>query len=104
MLTPRSDSFRIRRAGRGWHAISDSGSTTPEAAYRLATVAPDKPAYPGGLRGSAATASCINPGGKHPQATNKTGVFASGTFPVHNGKANVRLTVTATFHPIAWRR
>ena len=46
-----------------------------------------------------ATASCINPGGQHPQAANKTSVSASGTFPVQNGKANFRLTVTATFQP-----
>jgi hypothetical protein len=46
-----------------------------------------------------ATASCINPGGHHPKAANKTSVSASGTFPVQNGKANFRLSATATFQP-----
>lgn len=46
-----------------------------------------------------ATASCINPGGKHPSAANKMSVSGAGTFPVQNGKADFRLTVTATFQP-----
>lgn len=46
-----------------------------------------------------ATAACINPGGKHPRAANKTSVNGSGDFPVQNGKANFSLTVTASFQP-----
>lgn len=46
-----------------------------------------------------ATAVCINPGGNHPQAANKTSVTAAGDFPVQNGKANFTLTATATFKP-----
>jgi hypothetical protein len=46
-----------------------------------------------------ATAECINPGGNHPKAANKTSVSAAGDFPVQNGKANFALTVTATFQP-----
>jgi hypothetical protein len=45
------------------------------------------------------TAECINPGGHHPKAENKTGVAAAGDFPVQNGKANFTLTATATFQP-----
>ena len=46
-----------------------------------------------------ATAECINPGQHHPKAANKTSVSAEGDFPVQNGKANFRLTLTATFQP-----
>src|SRR5262245_61646082 len=47
----------------------------------------------------AATAQCINRGGNHPKAANKTSVTAEGDFPVQNGKANFTLSVTATFQP-----
>jgi hypothetical protein len=46
-----------------------------------------------------ATALCINNGGKHPKAVNKTSVSAAGDFPVQNGKAEGTLSVTATFQP-----
>jgi hypothetical protein len=46
-----------------------------------------------------ATASCINPGDKHPKAANKENVSAAGDFPVQNGKADFTLTATATFQP-----
>jgi hypothetical protein len=46
-----------------------------------------------------ATASCINPGGNHPQAANKETFSTEGDFPVQNGKANFSLTLTATFQP-----
>jgi len=46
-----------------------------------------------------ATALCINNGGKHPKAVNKTSVNAAGDFPVQNGKAEGTLSVTATFQP-----
>jgi hypothetical protein len=46
-----------------------------------------------------ATAECINPGSKKPQAANKESVSAEGDFPVQNGKANFTLVVTATFQP-----
>ena len=46
-----------------------------------------------------ATAECINGGDNHPRAVNKTGVAASGYFPVQNGHADFRLTATATFQP-----
>jgi|SRR5687768_4783864 len=46
-----------------------------------------------------ASASCINPGGNHPQAGNKEDVLAEGDFPVQNGKANFSLTGTAEFQP-----
>jgi hypothetical protein len=42
---------------------------------------------------------CINGGGNHPKAVNKTSVAAEGVFPVQNGKANFSLTATATFQP-----
>jgi hypothetical protein len=45
------------------------------------------------------TAECINGGGKHPRATNKTSFNKSSTEPVQNGKANYTLIVTATFSP-----
>jgi hypothetical protein len=46
-----------------------------------------------------ATALCINGGGNHPKAANKTSVNAAGDFPVQNGKANFSLTLTAVFQP-----
>src|SRR3954464_4452194 len=46
-----------------------------------------------------ATAVCINRGGNHPKAANKTSVSTAGDFPVQNGKADFTLTVTATFQP-----
>ena len=46
-----------------------------------------------------ATALCINGGGKHPKAVNKSSVNAAGDFPVQNGKAEGSLSVTATFQP-----
>ena len=46
-----------------------------------------------------AVAECINNGGQHPKAANKTSVSSAGDFPVQNGKANFNLTVTATFQP-----
>src|SRR5262245_29765948 len=46
-----------------------------------------------------ATALCINGGGNHPKAVNKTSVSAQGDFPVQNGKADFTLSVTATFQP-----
>jgi hypothetical protein len=46
-----------------------------------------------------ATAECINNGGNHPKAVNKTDVSAAGDFPVQNGKADFSLTLTATFQP-----
>lgn len=46
-----------------------------------------------------ATAECINPGGNHPKAANKTSVSAAGDFPVQNGKALFSLSATATFQP-----
>ena len=38
-------------------------------------------------------------GGRHPKATNKTGVAVAGDFPVQNGKADFTLTATAAFQP-----
>ena len=46
-----------------------------------------------------ATALCINGGGKHPKAVNKTSVSTAGDFPVQNGKADFSLSATATFQP-----
>lgn len=46
-----------------------------------------------------ATASCINGGGHHPKAVNKTSVTAAGDFPVQNGKAIFTLSGTAVFQP-----
>ncbi len=46
-----------------------------------------------------ATAECVNGGGNHPKASNKTSVSAAGDFPVQNGKAEFALTATATFQP-----
>lgn len=46
-----------------------------------------------------ATALCINNGGQHPKAVNKTGASAASDFPVQNGMANFSLTATAAFQP-----
>jgi hypothetical protein len=46
-----------------------------------------------------ATALCINNGGRHPKAVNKTNVSGGGQFPVQNGKAIFSIDVTATFTP-----
>lgn len=46
-----------------------------------------------------ATAVCINNGGHHPKAENKTSVSAAGDFPVQNGKALFSLDAEATFQP-----
>jgi type V secretory pathway adhesin AidA len=45
------------------------------------------------------TAECINGGGKHPKAANKTSFSKSSVEPVQNGKANYTLSATATFVP-----
>ena len=46
-----------------------------------------------------ATAECINGGGNHPKAVNKTSVSNEGDFPAQNGKAEFSLTLTPTFQP-----
>jgi hypothetical protein len=46
-----------------------------------------------------ATALCINNGGNHPKAVNKTTATANLVVPVQNGKANFDATLTATFQP-----
>jgi hypothetical protein len=46
-----------------------------------------------------ADAFCINGGGNHPKAVNKTGVATDATVPVQNGKADYTLTGTAVFSP-----
>jgi hypothetical protein len=46
-----------------------------------------------------ATAECINGGGRHPKAVNKTGVAVGGDFPVQNGHADFYLVGTAVFEP-----
>lgn len=46
-----------------------------------------------------ATAECVNGGGNHPKAPNKTNVTAAGDFPVQNGKAEFSLSATAVFDP-----
>lgn len=46
-----------------------------------------------------ATALCINNGGKHPKAVNKTSVSSTSDQPVQNGKADYSVTLTATFQP-----
>lgn len=46
-----------------------------------------------------ATANCINGGGNHPKAVNKTSLYAAGDFPVQNGQATFTLTATANFQP-----
>ena len=45
------------------------------------------------------TADCINNGGNHPKAVNKTSFSASSVVPVQNGKADYTISVTATFSP-----
>ena len=42
------------------------------------------------------TAECINGGGHHPKAGNKSSESASGTFNVSNGQATGSLTMSAT--------
>jgi hypothetical protein len=44
-------------------------------------------------------AACINPGTKHPKASNKESFSSTETVPVQNGKANFTSTLTATFSP-----
>ena len=46
-----------------------------------------------------ATAICVNNGGNHPQAANKTTATSDGYFPVQNGMADFSLTATAAFSP-----
>jgi hypothetical protein len=46
-----------------------------------------------------ANAECVNGGGHNPSAANKSSFNSAGDFPVQNGKANFRLSVTATFQP-----
>jgi len=46
-----------------------------------------------------ATGLCINGGGKHPKAVNKSSFTAQGDFPVQNGKADFSLSVEAVFSP-----
>jgi hypothetical protein len=46
-----------------------------------------------------ATAECINGGGKHPRAVNKTSVTQAGDFPVQNGHADFSFSATAVFDP-----
>lgn len=45
------------------------------------------------------TALCINGGGNHPKAVNKTSVTAAADEPVQNGHSNYTLSATATFQP-----
>jgi hypothetical protein len=45
------------------------------------------------------TAVCINNGGKHPKAVNKSGFSSEENVPVHNGQATYTITATATFQP-----
>ncbi|HEY3070014.1 MAG TPA: hypothetical protein VGJ34_06820 [Gaiellaceae bacterium] len=51
------------------------------------------------LTTTTATALCINNGGNHPRAVNKASVSSTDTTPVQNGKANITITLTATFSP-----
>lgn len=44
-------------------------------------------------------ALCINPGTKHPKASNKADVAGGADVPVQNGKANFSVPATATFQP-----
>ena len=46
-----------------------------------------------------ADALCINGGGNHPKAVNKTSVTTAADVPVQNGKADYTLIGTATFQP-----
>ena len=45
------------------------------------------------------TAECINGGGNHPKAVNKSSFSTSSTEPVQNGMADYTLQVAATFSP-----
>src|SRR6266581_5485633 len=45
------------------------------------------------------TASCINGGGNHPKAVNKTSFSTTSNEPVQNGQANYTISATATFSP-----
>jgi len=45
------------------------------------------------------TASCINGGGNHPKAVNKTSFTTTSNEPVQNGQANYTISATATFSP-----
>jgi hypothetical protein len=44
-------------------------------------------------------AACINPGSKHPKASNKESFDSSEDVPVQNGKAIFSVDLTATFSP-----
>jgi len=44
-------------------------------------------------------AACINGGGHHPHAVNKTSASAEGDFPVQNGKAIFAVAMEAVFQP-----
>jgi hypothetical protein len=44
-------------------------------------------------------ALCINPGSKHPKATNKADVAGGAEIPVQNGKALFSVPASATFQP-----
>ena len=46
-----------------------------------------------------ATALCINNGGKHPKAVNKSDLSSTTDQPVQNGKADYTVRLTATFQP-----
>ncbi len=46
-----------------------------------------------------ADALCINNGGKHPRAVNKTSVSSVSDEPVQNGKVEFTKVLTATFQP-----
>jgi hypothetical protein len=45
------------------------------------------------------TADCINGGGNHPEAANKTSFSTTVVVPVQNGKADYSATATAVFDP-----
>jgi hypothetical protein len=51
------------------------------------------------LTTTTATALCINNGGNHPKAVNKASVSSTDVTPVQNGKADITITLTATFTP-----
>lgn len=46
-----------------------------------------------------ADAACINNGGNHPKAVNKSSFAVGGSFPVQNGKALFALDLEAVFQP-----
>lgn len=46
-----------------------------------------------------ATAECINGGGNHPHAVNKTSVTVSADEPVQNGHSDYTISGTAVFQP-----